>query len=104
MKRIYVGNLAPGTEENALHEAFAYYGHVTKAGIVCDRETGLPRGFGFVLMRDHLQADEAIQALDGSKLNGQSIRVLEALPPEGKRDQKRKPDAVRNALDRFRAF
>jgi RNA recognition motif-containing protein len=104
MKRIYVGNLAPGTEESTLLTAFEHYGPVAKAGIVCDRETGEPRGFGFVLMRDHLQADEAIQALDGSKLNGQSIRVLEALPPEGKRNQKRRPDSVRNALDRFRAF
>jgi RNA recognition motif-containing protein len=104
MKRIYVGNLAAGTEESELHAAFAYYGHVSKAGIVRDVETGEPRGFGFVLMRDHLQADEAIQALDGSKLNGQTIRVLEALPPEGKRNAKRKPDSERNPLDRFREF
>ena len=104
MKRIYVGNLAPGTEESALHAAFEHYGPVAKAGIVVDRETGEARGFGFVLMRDHLQADEAIEGLDGSELNGRSIRVLEALPPGGKRNEKRKPDSPRNALDRFRSF
>jgi len=104
MKRIYVGNLPPGTDESALHALFEHYGPVAKAGIVTDRETGEPRGFGFVLMRDHLQADEAIEALDGHKMNGHSIRVLEALPPGGNRAEKRRSQAVRNALDRFRAI
>jgi RNA recognition motif-containing protein len=104
MKRIYVGNLPQGTDESALLTLFEHYGPVAKAGIVSDRETGEPRSFGFVLMRDHLQADEAIEALDGSKLNGQNIRVLEALPPPGKRKEKPRSEAVRNALDRFRAI
>ena len=104
MKRIYVGNLAPDIDESTLHATFEHYGPVTKAGLVCDRETGAPRGFGFVLMRDNLQADEAIEGLNGTKLNGQKIHVLEALPPGGKRTEKRRPEAVRNALERFRAI
>jgi RNA recognition motif-containing protein len=104
MKRIYVGNLAPGTDEGALHAAFEQYGPVAKAGIVCDRETGKPRNFGFVLMRDNSQADEAIEGLNGSSLNGQNMHVLEALPPGVRRNEKRGPDSVRNALDRFRTL
>jgi cold-inducible RNA-binding protein len=104
MKRIYVGNLPLDTDESALQTLFEHYGPVAKAGIICDRETGEPRGFGFVLMRDNLQADEAIEGLNGSNLNGKKIHVLEALPPGGKRNEKRRPDSVRNALDRFRTL
>ena len=102
MKRIYVGNLAAGTEENNLQTIFEHYGPVAKAGIVVDSETGKSRGFGFVLMRDHLQGDEAIEGLNGSELNGQRIRVLEALPLGGKPKEKRTHLHSGNALDRFR--
>lgn len=103
MKRIYVGNLAPGTDEVALQSLFQQYGHVSKAGIICDRQTGQPRGFGFVLMRNDIKAGVAIEVLNGTTLNGQTIRVLEALPP-GKQKESERVAGVRNVLDRFRGL
>jgi RNA recognition motif-containing protein len=104
MKKIYVGNLAPGTDASALETLFEQYGHVSKAGIVCNRDTGQPRGFGFVLMRNDRMGDNAIKHLNGSNLNGQNIHVLDASPPEANRNVKATPDRLHNALDRFRAY
>jgi RNA recognition motif-containing protein len=104
MKRIYVGNLAPETDEVALQSLFQQYGHVSKAGIICDHQTGQPRGFGFVLMRNDIKAGVAIEVLNGSKLNGQTIRVLEALPPAGKQKESERIGTARNVLDRFRGL
>ena len=103
MKRIYVGNLTTGTNASTLQTLFEKYGHVSKTGIVCNRDTGEPRGFGFVLMRNDRMGDNAIKALNGSNLNGQNIHVLEALPPPRPKE-KVTPDHLQNALDRFRAY
>ena len=104
MKRIYVGNLTTGTDASTLETLFEKYGHVCKAGIVCNRDTGEPRGFGFVLMRNDRMGDKAIKALNGRSLNGQNIHVLEAWPPQPRGDEKATPDHLQNALDLFRAY
>lgn len=77
-KRIYVGNLPFSTNEQELRELFGSHGEVNEVDIVMDRETGRPRGFGFVDMG--AGADEAIQALHGSDLGGRNLTVNEARP------------------------
>ncbi|MEM7517201.1 MAG: RNA-binding protein [Planctomycetota bacterium] len=79
-KRIYVGNLPFSATEDEVSELFGAFGTVTSVSLINDRETGRPRGFGFVEMEDG--ADEAIQALDGSNLGGRTLKINEARPRE----------------------
>jgi RNA recognition motif-containing protein len=81
MKKIYVGNLPYSATEDELRELFAQHGDVTSVSLVNDRETGRPRGFGFVEMADE-DADSAIQALDGAQMGGRTLKVNEARPRE----------------------
>ena len=76
-KKIYVGNLPFRTTETEVRELFAQYGTVHDVRLITDRETGRPRGFGFVEM-DEGEADAAIQALDGTDMGGRNLRVNEA--------------------------
>jgi RNA recognition motif-containing protein len=77
-KRLYVGNLSYNTTEMGLRETFGQIGTVADAKIVMDRETGRPRGFGFVEMSSDQEAQEAIQQLNGRELDGRAINVNEA--------------------------
>lgn len=79
--KIYVGNLSFQTSESALNEAFAAFGSVQSANLVMDRETGRPRGFGFVEMSDS-DAQKAISELNGKELDGRQLTVNEARPRE----------------------
>lgn len=81
-KRIYVGNLPFSTTEDELTQLFGEYGSVTGVNLITDRETGRPRGFGFVEMSDG--ADEAIEALNQSNLGGRNLTVNEARPRENR--------------------
>jgi len=78
-KNIYVGNLPWSSTEEEVREAFANYGEVYSVKLINDRETGRPRGFGFVEMEDN-GALEAIESLDGSDFGGRNIKVNEARP------------------------
>jgi RNA recognition motif-containing protein len=78
-KRIYVGNLPYSATEDELKELFSPYGTVENVDLIADRETGRPRGFGFVEM-DEEGADAAIRALDQQEMGGRSLRVNEARP------------------------
>ncbi|MCB9674235.1 MAG: RNA-binding protein [Alphaproteobacteria bacterium] len=78
MKKLFVGGLSWGTDDHALSEAFSPYGDVSEAKVISDRDTGRSRGFGFVTFNDASEADQAIKALDGSMLDGRTIRVNEA--------------------------
>jgi len=84
MKKIYVGNLPYSTTEDELRELFSEHGEVTSASLVMDRETGRPRGFGFVEMSDDAQANAAIEALNGKDLGGRDLTVNEARPRENR--------------------
>ena len=81
MKQIYVGNLPYSSSEEDVRELFAQYGEVTSVKLINDRETGRPRGFGFVEMEDS-SAESAIEALDGQEFGGRSLKVNEARPRE----------------------
>ena len=72
MKRIYIGNLPFTSTEDELRELFEQYGTVHGVNLISDRETGRPRGFGFVEMDDE-PADAAIEALNGYLLGGRSV-------------------------------
>lgn len=81
MKSIYVGNVPFTAMEGDVRELFEAYGQVQSVKLVSDRETGRPRGFGFVEMED-AEADAAIAALDGAEMGGRNLRVNEARPRE----------------------
>jgi RNA recognition motif-containing protein len=76
--RLYVGNLSFNTGSDALRDAFAQCGEVTDVHLVTDRQTGQPRGFGFVTMGTSAAAQAAIASMNGSTLDGRALRVNEA--------------------------
>lgn len=77
MKSIYVGNLPFTATEDEVRDLFAQYGEVNEVRIITDRDTGRPRGFGFVRMSP-ADADTAIEALNGTELGGRTLRINEA--------------------------
>ena len=77
MKSIYVGNLPFTATEDEVRDLFAEFGTVHEARLMMDRDTGRPRGFGFVKMDDQ-DADAAIKALNGKNLGGRALRINEA--------------------------
>jgi RNA recognition motif-containing protein len=79
-KKLFVGGLSWTTRDAELREAFERYGEVLEAQVVTDRDTGRSRGFGFVTYVQPTEADEAVQALDGTVLDGRTIRVTESQP------------------------
>ena len=83
MTNIFVGNLSYQTSQDDLHAAFAAYGGVERVSIVTDRDTGQPRGFGFVEMNNDEQARAAMAALNGKDFDGRNLNVNEAKPREG---------------------
>jgi RNA recognition motif-containing protein len=80
-KKIYVGNLPYSATEEELRALFGQYGEVDSVAVVKDRETGQARGFGFVEM-EPAAASKAIEALDGSDMQGRTLKVNEAKPRE----------------------
>ena len=87
MKSMYVGNLPFSATETELRDLFAAHGTVESVRLMTDRDTGRPRGFGFVEMADG-DAARAIQALNGVDFGGRSLRINEA-QPKGKRPARR---------------
>ena len=77
---IYVANLSWGTQEDSLQNLFAQYGEVTSVKIITDRETGRSRGFGFVDMTNDEEGQKAIDTLNETEFEGQTISVSVARP------------------------
>ena len=77
---IYVGNLAYSTTDSSLEEAFGAHGTVERAQVVIDRNSGRSRGFGFVEMPNDEEAKTAIEAMNGSDMDGRALNVNEARP------------------------
>jgi cold-inducible RNA-binding protein len=80
MKNIFVGNLSFGATEDSVKSLFEAHGAVDKVNIITDRDSGQPRGFGFVEMPNDAEADRAIAALNGTDLGGRTLNVNEARP------------------------
>lgn len=81
---LYVGNISYDTSERALAETFEQYGEVVSARLITDRDTGRPRGFGFVEMENSEDAQEAINQLNDKELDGRRLTVNEARPKRGR--------------------
>jgi cold-inducible RNA-binding protein len=80
MKNIYVGNLNFGATEDSVRSLFETHGTVGRVNIVTDRDTGQPRGFGFVEMSNDGEGEKAIAALNGKDFDGRALSVNEARP------------------------
>jgi RNA recognition motif-containing protein len=79
---IYVGNVSWDMSNDELSRIFSEFGEVTNANIITDRNTGRSKGFGFVEMSDDNAAKAAIDALNGTEINGRNAVVNEARPRE----------------------
>ncbi|KXS56134.1 MAG: RNA-binding protein [Candidatus Adiutrix intracellularis] len=90
VKTIYVGNLPFSATSTEVGDIFAQYGTVHSVNLINDRETGRPRGFGFVEMDDE-QAQAAITALNGKEIGGRNLRINEARGREDRGDRERRP-------------
>jgi len=77
MKKIYVGNLPFSATEEQVRTLFGTHGAVQSVALINDRETGRPRGFGFVEISDEGLAP-ALKALDGYEMDGRALKVNEA--------------------------
>jgi RNA recognition motif-containing protein len=77
-KRLYVGNLSFNATDLDLRDLFAQSGTVADAKLVTDRDTGRPRGFGFVEMSTDAEAAAAINNLNGRDFQGRALTVNEA--------------------------
>ena len=80
--KLYVGGLPYSVTEARLQEIFAAHGTVESAKVIKDKFTGQSRGFGFVDMGSGGEAQRAIQALNGTDLDGRTLVVNEAKPME----------------------
>ncbi|MBM3836041.1 MAG: RNA-binding protein [Verrucomicrobia bacterium] len=99
--KLFVGNLSFNTTENDLQDAFAAHGTVVEANLMTDRMSGRPRGFGFVTMSTADEAQAAVDALNGSELDGRRLTVNVAKPREergggGHRGPRREYSGSRN--------
>ena len=78
--KLYVGNLPHQMTEEQLNTLFSEAGYVASAKIITDRQTGQPRGFGFVEMETKLEGQKAISMLNGREVDGRPLAVNEARP------------------------
>ncbi len=80
--KLFIGNLSFKATESELETLFSEAGQVVSTRVVTDRETGRPRGFGFVEMSSKEEADKAIAMFNNYNMNGRAIAVNEARPRE----------------------
>jgi cold-inducible RNA-binding protein len=73
--KLYVGNLGYDTSEATIRTAFEAHGEVTSVNLITDRDTGRPKGFGFVEMGSADEAQKAKSALDGTQIDGRAVKV-----------------------------
>lgn len=83
---IYVGNLSYDVTKDDLTTVFEEYGNVSRVSLPTDRETGRPRGFGFVEMNSEEDETKAIERLDGAEWMGRQLKVNKARPRENSRN------------------
>ena len=85
---IYLGNLSFNTTEDTLKSLFTEFGDVESIKVIKDRSFGTSKGFGFIEMPSNSEADQAIKALNGRRIDGKNIKVKPA-DSGGKRRKKR---------------
>jgi len=73
--KLYVGNLAYSTSEESVKSLFGQHGEVVSVNLIKDRDSGRPKGFGFVEMATPEMAETAKGALDGTQLDGRALKV-----------------------------
>jgi RNA recognition motif-containing protein len=78
--KIFVGNLPFSVDDEALLKLFTDHGQVDSAKVITDRDSGRSRGFGFVEMADSGEAQKAIEAINGTEVDGRALTVNEARP------------------------
>lgn len=83
-KKLYVGNLSYGTDEQSLKEQFSQAGTVESATVITDKMTGRSKGFGFVEMSTEDEAQKAIEMFNGKDIDGRNLTVNEARPMEAR--------------------
>ncbi len=81
-KRLFAGGLPYSITSSELEEMFSKFGTVVSANVITDRDTGQSKGFGFVEMEKDKEADEAIEKLNDTELEGRKIAVNVAKPRE----------------------
>jgi cold-inducible RNA-binding protein len=81
-KKLYVGNMPYNTTEDQIRTLFAQAGEVTEVTLITDRETGRPKGFGFVEMATEDGGKEAIKRFNGHAMGDRTLTVNEARPRE----------------------
>ena len=74
-KKLFVGSLSWDTNDEGLRNAFSAHGEISEAIVISDRDTGRSRGFGFVTFDEDESADKAVAALNGTELDGRTIKV-----------------------------
>jgi RNA recognition motif-containing protein len=92
---IYVGNLSFDATEDDVRQAFNQHGEVSEVKIVCDRETGRPRGFCFVEMPNAEEARKAIEEVNLQRIVGRAVTVNEARPRSDRKDRRGGPRSRR---------
>lgn len=93
---VYVGNLAYSVTQDELSTVFADYGTVKRVHLPTDRETGRPRGFGFVEMASDAEEDAAIEELDGAEWMGRVLKVNKARPRDDKGGRRNRQDQFKS--------
>ena len=80
--KIFVGNLSFQSTDESIRSVFAEHGAVDEVALITDRDTGRPRGFGFVNMPNDEEANAAIEAINGRDVDGRTLNVNQAKPRE----------------------
>ena len=86
---IYIGNLSFNTTEETLKSLFATFGVVENVKVIKDRFSGRSKGFGFLEMPSNSEADQAIKALNGNRVDGNNIKIKPAASGGKKKKNKR---------------
>jgi RNA recognition motif-containing protein len=86
---IFVSNIPFTATPEDIRELFEPYGAVGRVNLITDRETGRPRGFGFVEMPNAGEAQAAITALQNADMQGRQLTINEARPREPRREPRR---------------
>jgi cold-inducible RNA-binding protein len=80
VNNILVGNISPSATERDIRSVFELHGTIKRFKVMTDFKTDQPGGFAFVQMRNDVEAERAIAAIDGTELSGKPIRVSAARP------------------------